>query len=292
MNRNLTAAALICISIYTNGQTSYEDSINDWHQQRIGNLKKETGWLNLAGLYWLRPGKNSFGSGDEVQIKFPKETIPADAGYFELAGTTVSLHTNEQTPVYINNELKKDAVIFSADSSGQVVCRYGSLRWTIIKREDKIGIRLRDLNSTELKSFTGIDRFPVDSNFRVTALLREPVFPASVLITNVLGQTMAEPSPGKLFFTLKGKQYSLDALEEDGELFIIFGDATSGEETYPAGRFLYAKKPGKDGKTVLDFNKAYNPPCAFTPYATCPIPPKQNILPVAITAGEKNYEHH
>jgi uncharacterized protein (DUF1684 family) len=291
MRKQIVIGFLVLLSLSLQAQTDYKQSIDDWHQKRIEDLKKENGWLNLAGLFWLQPGKNSFGSGTDVQIKFPEKTVVGQAGYFELNGNTVLLHTNEQTPVQVNGVVKNDAIIFHPDSARPAQCSYGSLRWTIIKREDKTGIRLRDLNSKQLTAFKGIEHFPIDSQYRVTARLQKS-FASSIMITNVLGQTNAQSTPGKLLFTLQGKDYSLDALEEDNELFIIFGDATSGEETYPSGRFLHAALPGENGITTLDFNKAYNPPCAFTPYATCPIPPKQNILPIAINAGEKNYGGH
>jgi uncharacterized protein (DUF1684 family) len=166
------------------------------------------------------------------------------------------------------------------------------LRWTIIKRGDKIGVRLRNLKSSAAIDFKGVPRFAVDSFWRIAATLQPAGNGANILITNVLGQTSVQKSPGKLVFKFNGAQYSLDALEEGNELFIIFADATSGSTTYPSGRFLSAKKPDADGHTVIDFNKAYNPPCAFTDYATCPLPPKQNDLPFPVTAGEKYDGHH
>ena len=164
----------------------------------------------------------------------------------------------------------------------------GSLRWNIIQREEKIGVRLRDLASVVLTSFNGTERFALDSNLKLLAHL-EPAQQNKLLIANVLGQISPLASPGKLVFNIMGTTYTLDALEEGDELFILFGDATSGKETYPAGRFLYTNKPDANGNTIIDFNKAFNPPCAFTKFATCPLPPKQNILPIAIKAGEKNY---
>ena len=291
MRRIYFTILFLSVTFLSKAQQNYIATINAWHDQRVANLKKDNGWLNLVGLYWLKPGKNSFGSDADMQVQFPKATILDNAGYFEVKGTTVMLHINNKVGVQINGNEKNDAIIFSADSSKPALCSYGSLRWTIIKRDDKLGIRLRDLDSKQQKEFTGIERFNVDSNFKVNAYLEKPQR-SSISITNVLGQTNDLQTPGKLIFTLKGVRYTLDALEEGDQLFILFGDKTSGEETYPAGRFLYADKPGADGTTILDFNKAYNPPCAFTPFATCPLPPKQNILPVAITAGEKNYEQH
>lgn len=280
------------LNVPLSAQFEYQKEINDWHAKRIKGLAGENGWLNLVGLYWLSEGKNSFGSGKNNKIVFPAGTIDANAGYFERVGTTVKLVTSDNVDVKVNGITTKEAIIFHKDSLRPAVVSINNLRFTIIKREDKIGIRLRDLKSQALAEFKGVNRFPVDSAWNIQAVLQSEPQIKSIPITNVLGQTNEQKTPGKLWFSIGGKKYSLDALEEGEELFIIFGDATSGETTYPSGRFLYAKKPGADGKTFIDFNKAYNPPCAFTDYATCPLPPKQNILSIAITAGEKNYGHH
>ncbi|MBS1640808.1 MAG: DUF1684 domain-containing protein [Bacteroidetes bacterium] len=292
MLKVLLISFLFLFTFTTNAQVTYQQEIDAWHIKRVESLKKENGWLNLVGLYWLQQGTNTFGSGNNVQIKFPVNSIIENAGWFELKGTTVTLHTNSKTKVLINGIEKNNTIVFTTDSEKPIVCSYKSLRWSIIKRDDKIGIRLRDLNSNLVTNFKGIPYYAADSTFKVKAYLQKPSQKnSSVFITNIIGQTNAQNSPGKLIFTLNNKQYSLDALEEDNQLFIIFGDATSGNETYPAGRFVYANMPDKDGNVVLDFNKAFNPPCAFTPYATCPLPPKQNVLPIAITAGEKKFEH-
>ncbi|MBS1642201.1 MAG: DUF1684 domain-containing protein [Bacteroidetes bacterium] len=292
MLKVLLISFLFLFTFTTNAQVTYQQEIDAWHIKRVESLKKENGWLNLVGLYWLQQGTNTFGSGNNVQIKFPVNSIIENAGWFELKGTTVTLHANSKTKVLINGIEKNNAIVFTTDSEKPIVCSYKSLRWSIIKRDDKIGIRLRDLNSNLVTNFKGITYYAADSTFKVKAYLQKPSQKnSSVFITNIIGQTNAQNSPGKLIFTLNNKQYSLDALEEDNQLFIVFGDATSGNETYPAGRFVYANMPDKDGNVVLDFNKAFNPPCAFTPYATCPLPPKQNVLPIAITAGEKKFEH-
>jgi uncharacterized protein (DUF1684 family) len=165
----------------------------------------------------------------------------------------------------------------------------GSFRWNIIKRENKYGVRLRDLASPALENFKEIERFPVDTQWRIAAHLEKNTA-SDLLITNVLGQTTAMASAGRLVFAIHQQTYTLDAMPESDKLFIVFGDATSGKETYAAGRFIDVDLPDKNGNTTIDFNKAYNPPCAFTHFATCPLPPKQNILPVKINAGEKDYQ--
>jgi hypothetical protein len=180
-----------------------------------------------------------------------------------------------------------EGLIFNIDSSKGTTLKWGQFVFTIIKREDKIGIRFRDLQSPTLLGFKGIPRYPANPAWKLIATM-EPSYGKKIAITNVLGQTTMQPSPGKLVFTIKGKTYKLDAIDEGGtELFILFGDATSGLETYPAGRFMYVPKPDANQQTVLDFNKAFNPPCAFTDFATCPLPHRQNILDLEIKAGEK-----
>ncbi len=168
----------------------------------------------------------------------------------------------------------------------------GSLSWFPIERSGKLGIRLRDSESDALRLFTGIDRYPADRKWRIEGRLETHDPPKTVEITSVLGDVTQEPSPGTLIFEISGTTYRLDPIAEPGddELFVVFSDATSGKETYGGGRFLGVGRPGEDGRVVIDFNKAYNPPCALSPYATCPLPPPQNHLSVAVRAGEKTYK--
>ncbi len=286
------AVALTGANLCAQTNPAYQKEIDDWHATRITELKANTGWLNLVGLYWLDEGKNSFGSGAQNNIVFPKGSIDDVAGYFERTGNTVKLVVENNTAIKMNGQPVKEAVVFQEDPAIVPVLSFGNLQWVIIKRDDKIGIRLRDLASPAPVAFKDVERFAVDAAWRVPAMLQTQAQPQSIDITNIIGQTSKQKSPGKLVFTLNSMQYTLDALEEGDHLFIIFGDATNGKTTYPSGRFLEVARPGADGKTVIDFNKAYNPPCAFTDFATCPLPPKQNRLVVKITAGEKNYGYH
>ena len=191
----------------------------------------------------------------------------------------------------MNGALLRD----DTDPQGPTVEKIGSLSFQVIKRGDKagdrFGIRMKDPQSAARKHFKGVTYFPADAKFRVEARFERYNPPKKVSITNVLGMTSDEVSPGALVFTLQGQTFRIDPILEQGEtdLFIIFKDKTSGRETYGAARYVYAPPPDKNGKTVIDFNHAYNPPCAFTPYATCPLPPAQNRLPIRITAGEKKY---
>jgi hypothetical protein len=271
---------------------SYVKEISQWDSARVKYLTSDNGWLNLKGLLWLSEGRNSFGSDSSNQVIFPDKKIAAHAGYFELANGVVTMVTQPKAGIKVNGKISKSAIIYHKDSSKLPVCSSGSLRWTVKRSDDKYGIRLRDLEHPAVKNFKGIERFPVDSTWKIKAYLDSRQLKSGVAITNVLGQTITHDSPGKLIFTIFNKTYSLDAVWEGEELYIIFGDETTGVTTYASGRYLYAKKPDANGYTILDFNKALNPPCAFTEFATCPLPPRQNFLDIAITAGEKEYKMH
>jgi hypothetical protein len=271
---------------------AYENEINQWHIKRIEDLKADNGWLNLVGLFWLKPGINTFGSAEKNDLIFPSGKIAGEAGYFLLHDGRVTLVAKKDAGDFLVNKVKlTQQIIFHPDSVHSPLVEIGTLRFHVIKRDDKFGIRLRDLESEEVKNFQGVERYPVDDVYKVEARFEKGDSTRTIDITNIIGQTTAQRSPGTVVFQLEGEEFRLDVLDGKQEYFIVFADATSGSETYGSGRFLYIAKPGPDGKTILDFNKAYNPPCAFTPYATCPLPPKQNILSVAIKAGEKNYGH-
>ncbi len=268
---------------------AHQREVEAWFDERIRDLKDTTGWLNLVGLYWLQEGINTFGSAETNQVVFPSGTIAADAGYFLVKNGVVTMNVNTGVPITSRGIPVTSMVVFHPDSTRSPRLELGSLQWFIIQRDNQVGVRLRDLNSAALTQFKGIERFPVDIKWRVEANFK-PTEGKTIDITNVLGQTVATPSPGILNFRIDGKDYTIDALDGGDELFLIFADNTNGKDTYPAGRYLYVKKPGADNKVVIDFNKAYNPPCAFTPFATCPLPPRQNVLTLAVKAGEKNYE--
>lgn len=271
----------------------YIQEIDQWHDERVTRLKSPTGWLNVAGLYWLHEGVNSFGRGTDNEIIFPAAFEIERAGYFVLERGVVQQRLLKGVTLTSGGNKVADAqVVFHPDSSRQPVMEIGSWRWFIIKRDTKYGVRLRDLNHPNLTNFHGVERYPVDAKWKVVARM-EPTPGRTIPITNVLGQTTPNPAPGTLVFTLDGNEYRLDALDEGAdELFIIFGDATNALETYGAGRYLYVPMPDSTGMIVMDFNKSQNPPCAFTEFATCPLPPAQNILKLAVRAGEKDFKLH
>lgn len=273
------------------GSKSYIASIKTWHKKRIENLKKENGWLNLVGLYWLNKGKNKFGTDRDNDIVFPSGKAPAHIGIFTLSDSIVTVKINKGINVLYNGKPVKEMVMKNDLQDSTTVLSYGSLRWFIIKRTPRYGVRLRDLKAPLLKNFKGIKTFPINENWRVTAKFQPYNPPKVIAVPTVIGTIEKDISPGALVFKLKGKKFKLDPVIEGNHLFIVFADKTSGNETYGGGRFLYINKPDSTGKTIIDFNKAYNPPCNFTRFATCPLPPKQNYLAIKITAGEMKYEH-
>lgn len=272
---------------------AYTTEIDSWHANREKNLKSDNGWLNLAGLFWLNEGFNTFGSAATNDVVFPEGKIDANAGTFVVQQGRVTMEVVNGVEIFKDSIPVSSELIHIPDSSYYPILSHGSLRWLIIDRSGKLGVRLRDVESEAVANFTGVDRYPVDPIWRLEAEFERYDPPKQIDITNVLGQTYQQPCPGALVFRIGDKEYRLDAIDEGGdEYFIIFGDATNENETYPSGRYMYVKQPDANGKIVVDFNKGYNPPCAFTEYATCPLPPRQNVLDVAITAGEKNFGDH
>jgi uncharacterized protein (DUF1684 family) len=253
--------------------SQFESEIAEWRRGRQERLKAEGGWLSLAGLFWLNEGVNRFGTDPANDIVLPDG--PARAGAFELRNGKVTVTQAGETRAIAHESAE--------------LAKVGRLSLFVIKRGEKFGIRVKDPESEARRNFHGIESFPAKESYRVTAKWVPESRKTPIL--NILGMTEQNESPGYAVFQLNGKELRLyPILEEPGakELFYIFRDLTTGKETYPAGRYFYSAMP-KDGKVVLDFNKAYNPPCAFTPYATCPLPPKENHLPVRVEAGEKTY---
>jgi len=268
----------------------YHAEIEKWRQQREARLKAEDGWLAVAGLFWLEEGENRFGSGPDNAIVLPAGAAPAAAGTFELRHGKVGVRVAPGVTVTAAGQPVTEMALRSDDPGPPDVLRLGRLTLHVIARGGKYGIRMKDPESETRRTFAGLQWFPVNADLRFDARFVPWPSPRTVAVPNILGQVNDLPSPGYAEFTWAGRKLRLEpVIEEPGakELFFIFRDQTAGKETYPAGRFLYAPMP-KDGVVVLDFNKAYSPPCAFTAYATCPLPPPQNRLSVRIEAGEKN----
>ncbi len=298
--KRLVVVILFCIIGIGEAQNSgneYIQEINRWHEQRITSLTRPDGWLSLVGLYWLKPGQNTFGSDSSNAIVFPPKA-PPQIGRFILQDTTVVVEIFPGIQVQTAEGRVVTRQVLQHDLTGNpTLLLYGSLIWYIIKRGNQLGVRLKDTLAITRLQFKGIERYPVSSRWRIPA--RFVPFPQKhyIEIPTILGTVVPEPSPGQLVFRLNGQEYHLDVIQEKAgdPYFVIFSDETNGKETYGAGRFLYVAPADRNGMTVIDFNKAYNPPCTFTPYATCPLPPPQNHIPVAIRAGEKQYQsefHH
>ncbi|MCF2447322.1 DUF1684 domain-containing protein [Dyadobacter sp. CY345] len=293
-SRILGLIALGFASLSFVSDSAYESEIKAWHKEREEALKKENGWLNLAGLFWLEEGRNSFGGDGKNKIVFPPDKSPAYLGAFIVKSGQITLEAKPEAEIYYNDQPAAAAAVTKLDifpSDKAVILKHKSLRWFIIKRGDKFAVRLKDLESPFLKEFKGIETYPISEDWKVKAKF-EPTEGRKIPIIDITGRLDQQDSPGVLVFNIKGKEYRLDALKSGEGFFILFGDNTNKNVTYGSGRFIYTQKLDAEGYTYLDFNKAINPPCAFTPYATCPLPPKQNILAVSVTAGEKKYGHH
>jgi uncharacterized protein (DUF1684 family) len=269
-------------------QGPYAAAIEAWRRDQNAALTAEDGWLTVVGLFWLKAGPNAAGTDPGSDIVLPAGTAPPHIGVFRLESGQATFETEPGVSVLVNGRQTATARL-RPDVDRVVV---GDLTMFVIKRGDRYAIRLRNRNSEARRSFAGRVWYPVRPAFRVAARFVPYNPPRQIAIVNVIGDATAMQSPGYVEFTLSGRTCRLDPVTEPGatELFFIFKDQTSGAETYPAGRFLYAALP-KNGVVDLDFNRAVSPPCAFTAFATCPLPPKQNQLPVRIEAGERYPGH-
>ena len=282
----------VLISLFpVRAQSGYLKEVENWRSDEAADLKKEDGWLTLAGLFWLKEGVNTVGGGPQFDVRLTDNFTQGKFGEIDFKNGVATLKVANGVDAQCDGKPVSTIDLVSDEKGKPTEIRVGSEMFYLIRREDRFGIRLKDNQSKARVAFKGQNWYPVDESYRVPAQLEAFPEPKELMVPNVLGGHFKEKSPGLLRFALQGKEYSLQpVLQDDGSLFIIFRDASNSSETYSAGRFLNADKPA-NGETTLDFNKAENPPCAFTPYATCPLPPKGNDLPIAIKAGEKRYDH-
>lgn len=280
----------------TFNESTYKQDLQTWQSDRLASLTKEDGWLTLAGLFWLHEGENKFGSAPNNAVSLPKDKAPLVAGSFGLENGHVRLEMRQGVEITADGKTVSGPVHTldlrdDNDDSGPTVLKLGTLLFNVVKRGERIGIRVKDTESPARLQFKGLEYYPIDPKWRIEARFERYQPPKTIPITNVLSMTDNEVSPGALAFEVGGKTYRIDPILEKGEtdLFVMIADETTGNETYGAGRYLYVAPPDAFGKVVIDFNKAYSPPCAFTNYATCPLPPRQNHLPFRIEAGEKKY---
>jgi uncharacterized protein len=269
---------------------TYEAEINAWHAKRLEELKSPEGWLNLVGLYCLDQGANPFGSGKNNLLIFPEGKIAERAGLFIVNDNQISVKVYPDILITANGKSITGQIIYQPDSVDSIIFEAASLRWKIFKHDSNWWVSLRDDESQLSKTLIDIERYEIDPDYRVEAAFTKADSLHTIEVTSVDGQITTQHSPGTLTFNFGGSDYQLEVVEgNDDEFFIIFGDATNGDETNESGRFLYVEKPDATGKVIVDFNKAYNPPQVFTACATCPLPTPQNILDVKIKAGEKIY---
>jgi uncharacterized protein len=260
---------LIVMSAAFAAGTSHKDEITKFRQDRETRLVSDTGWTTVSGLYWLKPGLNKFASlAAPVEFLYEKGIVKA-----KYKGKWQTLRADVATPA----NAAEDKLV------------HASLTMAVIERDGRQGIRVRDTNSKYRRSFTGLKYFPVKPAYKVEARWIPYAQPKKVVVNTVIdGIKESYEATGQVEFTLGGRKLKLEPVVDGDELFYIFRDLTTGKSTYGAGRFLYSPL-AKNGKVTIDFNKSYNPPCAFTPYATCPLPPPQNRLAAAVEAGELTY---
>jgi len=263
---------------------AYVQSYEKWKTELVDDLKQN--WVPLAGLYWLKPGSNSFGTDPANAVVFPKG--PTHAGEFDLEGKDVTIKLLADAHATVAGKPLQTAKLDSDVSGHPSLVEMNTLQFHVIVRGERVGIRLKDSDSAAVHNFRPLTFYPLDMNYVVTATWVPSDGKKTIDIPNVLGDVTPTPVAGVAVFKINGQEVRLTDLNGDPTkgLFFVFNDLTAKSDTYPGGRFLYTE-PVVDGKVIIDFNRAHNPPCAVTPYATCPLAPKENRLTVAVPAGEK-----
>lgn len=281
--------AVACLANVTSAQSAANTELSKWRTEREAKLKADDGWLTVAGLFWLKEGVNTIGASADNAIVLPAGSAPARVGVFELRAGKAVFRVAEGVTVTANGQAVRELEVKSDEVKQPDVLKLNDLTFLLLKRGARYAVRLKDQNAHTRTDFAGLRWYPGRDDYRVTAKFIPYEQPKEISIVNIIGDIEKMKSPGYVIFNLNGQELSLEPVTSGGDkLFFIFRDLTSGKTTYRPGRFLYAAAP-KDGQVVLDFNQAINPPCAFTAYATCPLPPKRNHLPVAIAAGEQSY---
>ena len=267
----------------------YRAEVTRWRQERDERLRAPNGWLSLVGLHWLEVGPNRFGGAPDDDVPLPR-SVPAHAGTFVVQGRDVRLVVPEGSPLTMNGGVARSGALRTDAAPEADVLASGTVSWQVIERGARLGVRVRDSASPARRAFAGSTWYPIDPAYRVVATFAPRVGATDLVVPDASGGRQTLQSPGTLTFTLGGQTQHLDPVidgDDAADQMIVFRDLTSGRQTYGAGRFVRALRQ-KDGTFVVDFNRAYAPPCAFTPYATCPLPPAQNHLRLAVKAGDKS----
>lgn len=263
-----------------------------WQHKRVESLTAEKGWLTLIGLHWLESGRHSIGAGDGASVRL--NAGPATLGEIELnAEGDVTFYADAKAGALVAGKPAKatERLYSDAQDGGPTEVSVGSVSFFVINRSGKLGLRVRDANSPVRTQFKGLDYFSYEPKLVIQARYEAHPEARKIDIVNILGMIEPTPNPGRAHFQFDGKNYSMELLEgsDADHYFTVFGDKTNGKETYGMARFLVGPVDRANGTVLLDFNRAYNPPCAFTEYATCPMPPAANRIAAKISAGEKAY---
>ena len=271
---------------------NYQRTIAEWRAQHEAQLKADDGWLTVVGLDWLKPGENRAGSNPDFEVRLPK-TAPDKVGTLTLQAGKVRFRPEKGVAVTLNGAPAVETVLKPDTDANYDRLAVGRTTFFVIQREDKLGVRIKDNDSPARRQFSGLQWYPVDASWKVTAKFVPYDKPRKVTFETLVGVKEEDESPGYVSFERGGQQYRLEPVLDGNELWFVMRDQTSGRTTYGASRFLYAPLPKngvkQSGTLEIDFNKAENPPCMFTDFATCPLPPPQNRLPMAVTAGERMY---
>lgn len=271
----------------------YAQEMAEWEKNRLSALKNRDGYLSLVGLCWLQAGENSFGSGTHNRCQFPAG-LPENIGRYNVSDDAMTVTVAPGLAVMHNDQpVSQMVVLADSEPDGPTILSWGTFSWFVIKRGNALAIRIRNAESPMLQSFERVERFENDLAWRITGQFKRRAAPETVLVPTILGTEAEMVSPGTISIEVGGEERELVALKagDESRLFVIVADGLSGVETYGGGRFLLTEPIQPDGSVVLDFNKATNPPCAFSPYATCPRPPAENRFSVDIPAGEKNFHY-
>jgi uncharacterized protein len=287
MNGKLIAVVAFALALAASAADDiYRPAVEHWRAQHQSEIAKDFGWLTVVGLDWLKEGDNRVGADPSDEVALPPGSAPQRVAVISWHAGKAVLHPAKGVRLTLNGKPATVATLREDDD----VLAINHLQFYLIRRGDRAGIRLKDNDSAARKHFQGLSWYPVDPSWKIKAKFTAWPTQHSLSFHNTIGQEEHEPSTGFVTFQKDGREFRLEPMLDEGKLFFVFRDETSGKTTYGASRFLYANPPEKGSSVVLlDFNQAENPPCAFTAYATCPLPPPQNRLALAITAGEKKY---
>ena len=290
---SLLGALLLALFCTSTEDPAFVQEEEAWRQAREENMQKPNSWLTIAGLYWLKEGENRFGTAPDNDIQLPEGSAPAQVGKFVRHGDQIRFEAHKNLPITIEGKTVRGKTLRSDTDGKPDILELNELRMWVIKREDRYAIRMRDFNAPAFKEYKGLTFFPPRQKYRVKGTLIPYESPKTVTVPTAVGTKSEMISPGLVSFQIGKKKHTLQAFgagPDAKSLFFVLRDGTSREETYGASRFMTANVL-EDGTFDMNFNRAYNPPCAYTKFATCPLPPPENILSVRIEAGEMIYGH-